>query len=142
MLSRLEELLFKNLNFAFETTLASKTFKHTLQRAIEKGYTTTLLFFWLRDVRLAKERVRLRVLEGGHNIPEEVIERRYVNGIFNLFDIYIQNVHQVMIFDNSEGRHELIAEKVLNEELSVYNIEKFNSLYSYYDKRSTNRTKK
>ncbi len=85
---------------------------------------------------MAKERVKLRVQEGGHNIPQDVIERRYQNGINNLFEIYLPIVDQVLIFDNSEGKHELIAEKNFGEEIGVYNQEKFNELKNYYDKRS------
>lgn len=56
-----------------------------------------MLFFWLESSELAKERVRIRVNEGGHNIPKDVIERRYLNGIKNLFDIYLEIVDQILI---------------------------------------------
>lgn len=52
-----------------------------------------------------------RVLEGGHNIPEDIIERRYVRGIKNLFEIYLPISDNVFIFDNSDGNHEIIAER-------------------------------
>ena len=61
-------------------------------------------------MNLAKNRVKNRVSEGGHNIEPEVIERRYINGIKNLFDIYIPIVDHYMIFDNSEGTHRLIIQ--------------------------------
>lgn len=85
---------------------------------------------------LAKERVEIRVKEGGHNIPKDVIERRYLNGINNLFNIYLNIVNQVFIFDNSEGHHDLIAEKYLDEDIVIYNQKKYNELKSYHDKRS------
>jgi predicted ABC-type ATPase len=66
-----------------------RVIKIKLKRHKEKGYTVTLLFFWLQNVELAKERVKIRVMEGGHNIAPEVIERRYLRGIQNLFDIYL-----------------------------------------------------
>ncbi len=66
-------------------------------------------FFWLNNIELAKERVKTRVFEGGHNIPENVIERRYLKGIYNLFDIYLPIIDGALIFDNSFGKHELIA---------------------------------
>lgn len=74
--------------------------------------------------------------EGGHNIPKDVIERRYLNGIINLFEIYLEIVDQVLIFDNSEGNSILVAEKNLEEEIVIHNLEKFNELKNYYDKRS------
>ena len=67
-------------------------------------------------------------MEGGHNIETEVIKRRYKNGIKNLFDIYIPIVDEVMIFDNSEGKHELIATKTFETELYIQNQSKFDTL--------------
>jgi predicted ABC-type ATPase len=92
-----------------------------------------LLFFWLQNVELAKERVRIRVSEGGHNIEPEVIERRYFKGIKNLFDIYLPIVGGALIFDNSYGKHELIAEKTIQGTLSVIDPVKFNKLKNTND---------
>lgn len=136
MLNRIDELFKNQENFAFETTLATKTYKQKIKFAKENNYNTTLLFFWLRNSDLAKERVKTRVKEGGHNIPSDVIERRYINGIKNLFHIYLEIVDQVLIFDNSEGKPILIAEKNFGEEIVIHNLEKFNDLKSYHDKRS------
>lgn len=84
MLNRINELFLQKENFALETTLSSRIYKNKIIEAKKMGYHITLLFFWLRNVDLAKERVRTRVLEGGHNIEEKVIERRYIRGIYNL----------------------------------------------------------
>lgn len=81
MLNRINELLNDNKSFAFETTLATKSYKSKIIDAKVKGYTVTLLFFWLQNVELAKERVKVRVSEGGHNIEPNIIERKYFNGI-------------------------------------------------------------
>jgi predicted ABC-type ATPase len=133
MLNRINYLLNENVNFAFETTLASKTYKNTILKAQAAGYNVTLLFFWLQNVELAKKRVQKRVDEGGHNIEKEVIERRYFAGIKNLFDIYLAIVDEVLIFDNSEGKHELIAKKTNQADLSILNNFKFNLLKQHYD---------
>lgn len=101
MLSRIDELMRLGVSFAFETTLATKTYKHRIVSAQQMGYTVTLLFFWLHSIELAKERVRLRVKAGGHNIPEEVIERRYRRGIENLFNIYVPICDNIVVMDNS-----------------------------------------
>ena len=135
MLKRIDEQFLENENFAFETTLATKTYKEKVLNAKKEGYFVTLLFFWLKNTELAKERVKTRVLEGGHNIPEDIIERRYLNGIINLFDIYLPIVDQVLIFDNSEGKHKLIAEKNFGEEISIIKEKEFNELKSYYDNK-------
>jgi len=89
MINRINELLKENESFAFETTLSTRSYRNKIIQAKKQGYTITLLFFWLNNIELAKERVKTRVKEGGHNIPENVIERRYFKGIFNLFDIYL-----------------------------------------------------
>jgi predicted ABC-type ATPase len=112
MLNRINELLEYNESFAFETTLSTKSYKNKILKAKEQGYTITLLFFWLNNIQLAKERVKIRVKEGGHNIPNDIIERRYLKGIINLFDIYLEIVDGTLIFDNSYGKHELIAQKI------------------------------
>lgn len=135
MISRINNLLEDELSFAFETTLATKSYKNKILLARNKGYTVTLLFFWLQTIDLAKERVATRVLEGGHNIPKDVIERRYINGIKNLFSIYIPLVDELMIFDNSQMKSELIASKSTMSSLIVLNEQKFNFLKSYYEKK-------
>jgi hypothetical protein len=77
---------------------------------------------------MAKERVAQRVSEGGHSIPSETIERRYHNGIINLFNLYINIVDICQIYDNSNGVCALIAEKYKEEELVCYNIDTLNQI--------------
>lgn len=133
MLKRINELLSENENFAFETTLSSKSYKNKIVEAKKKGYRVTLLFFWLQNTELAKERVKTRVFEGGHNIKPDVIERRYIRGIKNLFDVYLPIVDGALIFDNSEGKHELLADKQIDGILNIVNQKKFNLLKRYYE---------
>jgi predicted ABC-type ATPase len=131
MLKRINELLDSNENFAFETTLATKSYKSKIIEAQSKNYKVTLLFFWLQNVDLAIERVKTRVKEGGHNIEKEVIRRRYTRGIQNLFEIYLPIVDETLIFDNSYESQELIAEKNLNLDLKILNHAKFAKLFHY-----------
>ena len=133
MLKRINELLAEHENFAFETTLSTRSYKGKILEAQQKGYMVTLLFFWLQNVELAKERVRIRVSEGGHDIEQEVIERRYKKGIKNLFNIYLPIVDGALIFDNSEGKHELLAQKMIDGNVTVIIDSKFNALKYYYD---------
>jgi predicted ABC-type ATPase len=133
MLNRIDELLNKGINFSFETTLSTKSYKSFVLKAQQKGYKVTLLYFWLQTVELAKERVKTRVLEGGHNIPVDVIERRYLRGIQNLFDIYLNIVDAVLIFDNSFGNHQLIAQTDNLKELELIDESKFYKLKKYYN---------
>jgi len=133
MLHRIECLLNEKSNFAFETTLSTKSYKNTILESQAKGCNVTLLFFWLQTIELAKKRVQKRVSEGGHDINSEVIERRYLSGIQNLFNIYLPIADEVLIFDNSEGKHELIAKKINQSDISILNNVKFNLLKQYYE---------
>jgi predicted ABC-type ATPase len=134
MLNRINELLRDNVSFGFETTLSTKSYKNKVVEGKKNGYKTTLLFFWLQNVELAKERVKTRVIEGGHNIEVDVIERRYIKGIVNLFEIYLPIVDEVLIFDNSNQRADLIAEKLSESELTIIDNFKFNALKKYYER--------
>ncbi len=88
MLRRINELVSQNLDFAFETTLASRSFVSLCNAAREVGYQICLIFLWLDSKELAIERVKQRVLEGGYNIPTETIVRRYSNGLKIFFLLY------------------------------------------------------
>ena len=134
MLARMDELLQKGETFAFETTLATKSYKQKIEWAQANGYEVTLLFFWLRNVTMAKERVAQRVAEGGHSIPSETIERRYHNGIANLFAIYMDMVDICYIFDNSEGERTPIAKKYKGGKEIIYNTDLYNQMKNSYEK--------
>ena len=134
MLARMNELLQKGETFAFETTLATKSYKQKIEWAQANGYEVTLLFFWLDSPNMAKKRVAQRVAEGGHSIPSQTIERRYYNGIANLFTIYIDMVDICYIFDNSEGERTPIAKKYKGEKEIIYNIDLYNQMKNSYEK--------
>jgi len=129
MLERIETLLKSNENFAFETTLSPKTSQPKLLLAKANGFKVKLLFFWLPTIEMAINRVAIRVSEGGHNIPTEVIARRYSRGIENLFKIYIPLCDDWAVFDNSDETPELIAEGV-NSEIIIAKDESWNLLKS------------
>jgi predicted ABC-type ATPase len=131
MLGRINDLLAKNENFAFETTLATRSYVQKINAAKAQGYHTTLLFFWLQNIEMAQARVQTRVEEGGHNIPDAVIARRYILGIKNLFNLYLPIVDEALIFDNSENGSEKIAEKAINTTMKIINPTKFNLLNQY-----------
>ena len=101
MLQRINELLYAGKTFAVETTLATRSYINLIKEVHRRGYLVHILFFFLEDVSLAKKRVAKRVAMGGHNIPEDVIERRYLSGLHNLFNLFIGEVDTWIIFDNS-----------------------------------------
>lgn len=112
MLNRIDELLEKGVDFAIETTLTTYSYQHTIRIAQSKGYIVTLLFFWLNSEELAIDRVKQRVSEGGHNIPEATIRRRYHRGIDYLFRFFLDICDNYMIVDNSTNSPVYIAEKM------------------------------
>ena len=132
MLQRIQDLLKDGINFAFETTLATKIYRGKIVEARQKGYKVTLLFFWLQSVELARERVKIRVSEGGHNIPNDIIIRRYYRGIVNLFDIYLNLADEIMIFDNSAGKPVLVAEKNIHTDLNMLDAQRYAQLQAQY----------
>lgn len=120
MLRRINDFINKKHDFAFETTLSTKSHIKTIEKAKDNEYEITLLFLFLDSVDLAIERVKARVEEGGHDIPEKVIRRRYFAGIKNLFDLYIPVCDYWMITNNSNPNLELIAEGNYKD---IYHIE-------------------
>ncbi len=106
MLTKIEKLIASNKDFAFETTLATKSY------------------------------VKTRVHDGGHNIPEPVIIRRYYSGLSNLFNLYLPICDYWMIFDNSVAPSELVAEGYSNGEMEIRNTDSFEKIKNpkRYDK--------
>ena len=89
MLHRLHELAVERKDFAFETTLASRSYAKWLKELQLEGYRFSLIFLWLRHVELAIARVAARVKLGGHTIPEDTVRRRFLRGRTNFFEIYL-----------------------------------------------------
>ena len=116
MLTRIDELLESGVDFAFETTLSTRSYVNTVKKAQEKGYFVTVLYFWLNTPELAVERVKIRVEEGGHDIPEITIRRRYDLGISNMFNLYIPITDYWMFIDNSKSPFEILADGQQNAE--------------------------
>lgn len=132
MLHRVRELMAQQVDFAFETTLATKSYLGLINEAKAKDYSVTLLFFWLNSIDLAKQRVDERVKRGGHNIPEDVIARRYRRGIHNLKK-FIPACDYWMALDNSFGKSMLIAEGNNDVVNFVFNTDIWKKIQDYND---------
>jgi predicted ABC-type ATPase len=109
MLQRIEDLLSQEVTFSIETTLATKSYLSLVRRAQAKGYRVSIIFFWLNSPELAIKRVAERVQHGGHNIPKDIVRRRYVAGINNLFRLFMPEVDYWDIYDNSEYPRKQVA---------------------------------
>jgi predicted ABC-type ATPase len=88
MLARIRELASERVSFAFETTLASRSFAPWIKSLLTTGYAFRLIYLWLPSPDIAVARVKARVSSGGHNVPEETIRRRYYGGMRNFFELY------------------------------------------------------
>jgi predicted ABC-type ATPase len=101
MLARLRELASQRQSFAFETTLASRTFAPWLADLIRTDYQFHLIFLWLPSADMAVARVASRVREGGHDVPEATIRRRYEAGLRNFSELYQPMARTWRLCDNS-----------------------------------------
>lgn len=102
MLQRIEVLMNEGVDFAIETTLSTKSYVSLVKKAAQANYKTTLLYFWLSSPGFAMQRVKDRVARGGHNIPPDVIERRYYRGISNLIKLYIPVCDNWFVINNMD----------------------------------------
>ncbi|MCE0499512.1 MAG: zeta toxin family protein [Methylacidiphilales bacterium] len=109
MLKRLDELARQHVDFAFETTLSSRTFAPWLRQQQENGFDVHLLFLWLPSAGMAVARVAARVQAGGHGVVETDIRRRYRRGLDNLRELYMPLANTWEVYDNSESEPRLIA---------------------------------
>lgn len=134
MLQRIEELLAREESFSIETTLATRSYINLVRRAHAKGYRVTLLFFWLNSPELAIKRVAERVSKGGHDIPEDIIRRRYVSGIQNLFNLYVNEVDSWSIYDNSTTHRRNVAVGGKTIATVINNEEIYNQIINHVGK--------
>jgi predicted ABC-type ATPase len=124
MLTRLRELAASRSDFAFETTMASRTFAPWLSRLAVEGYWVMVVFVWLRSAELSIRRVRARVRKGGHHVPDEVVRRRYYRAIRNFVTLYKPIATAWRVYDNSgPGSPRLIAAAAPRSGAVVYEPE-------------------
>jgi predicted ABC-type ATPase len=109
MLARLHELAREHQEFAFETTLASRSFAPFLRQLRREGYHCHLVYVWLRTPEMAVQRVALRASRGGHSVPAAVVTRRYRRGLANFLQIYRPLADSWVLCDNSGEGPLLVA---------------------------------
>lgn len=110
MLRRIRELASQRANFAFESTLASRSFAPWIKGLEAQGYRFVVLFLWLPSPEHAIARVEERVKVGGHYVPEAIVRRRYHSGLRNFFELYQPSARVWRFYDNSaETKPRLLA---------------------------------
>lgn len=127
MLLKMRRLLERKEDFCIETTLATRFLLRMIKEAQEDGYYVTILYLWLSSPDLAVERVKARVVAGGHNIKEETVRRRYHVGLHYLFRDFMPICDRWILYDNSENKFALVAESSENG-LTVRDPEKFSKI--------------
>ena len=109
MLDEIDDRVRNRKSFAFETTLSGRSYLHKIRQWQELGYHVKLLFLSLPNADVAIARVAARVSQGGHNIPENIIRRRFDSGLKNFDTMYKQQVDAWMLYDNSESKPRILA---------------------------------
>lgn len=132
MIERVINLLKEGETFAFETTLATRSYVKLIQQAKRRGYFVTLLFFSLSTPEQAVKRVAKRVSLGGHNIPTDVIYRRYDAGLRNLFQLYVPIVDSWALYDNSDCPAQKIASGWGDGKVEIAQPERYEQLLDQY----------
>lgn len=101
MLARLRDLASRRADFAFESTLASRSFAPWIRGLKHSGYVFRLAFLWLPSPEMAIARVAARVKAGGHDIPDSTVRRRYYSGLRNFFSLYHPIANDWRFYDNT-----------------------------------------
>ena len=130
MLEQIHSLAERVVGFGFETTLSGKAYVKLLQKMKKGGYLIHIFYLWISDVELALERIRLRVRNGGHHIPEAIVRRRFGRSLPNFLRVYKPLADSWTIFDNSGDVPQMIAFKESGK-LEILDPNLFNILLQY-----------
>ena len=109
MLERIHLLADSRTDFGFETTLSGKGYVRLLHDLKDRKYQISLFFLWVNDIEIALARIADRVSRGGHNVPEEIVRRRFHRGLTNFFQLYRPLVDFWAIIDNSTSTPNMVA---------------------------------
>lgn len=131
MLKRIDYLLEQKVDFALETTLSTRSYVSLIRRVQQIGYTVSLFYFWIPSADMSKTRVAQRVSRGGHNIPPEVIERRYGRSVWNLTNLYTLVCDRFTVFDNSQPEPKLVTTGGMYQPTDVLEVETWLTMLSH-----------
>ncbi len=134
MLQRIDQLAAARQSFGIETTLATRTYAPLIRELKSDGYRCHLLFLALADPRLAVARVAQRVQLGGHDIPPDVIHRRFHAGLSNFFELYEPLADIWKVYDNGGAAPTLIAKGAASTDRMVNNPASWNRLLNIIDR--------
>ncbi len=119
LLKEIDRFISRKVDFSFETTLAGKTYVHLINEAKLKGYSVHIFFLWIPNIHLAKERIKQRVKQGGHHVPDVDVKRRLTRSLSNFFTLYMPLANSWDVFDNS-GMDPVLVVKFNEKALQVF----------------------
>ena len=128
MLRRLRQLAAAGEDFAFESTLSSRTVAPFLRRLKALGYRVAIYYFSLSNIQLAVRRVKLRVALGGHDVAPEVVRRRFTRSVENFFTLYAPLADEWTVFDNSTPPHAKLVAALVGHRKTVMEPSTWNKL--------------
>ena len=111
LLKQIREFAKRRADFAFETTLAGKTYVSLLRKLKQQGYTIHLFFLWIPSVELALVRIKERVAKGGHDVPVTDVRRRFGRSVQNFLKVYRPLFDSWTVFNTSTAPPALIAKE-------------------------------
>lgn len=119
MLTRLKDLADAKHDFAFESTLSSRSFAPFLRQLKAQGYEVAIYYFSLASSSLAVRRVKLRVAMGGHDVPEDTIRRRFTRSLHNFSTLYMPLADQWVVFDNTVATKAKLVATLKGDNLEI-----------------------
>ena len=120
VLEQIHDYAKQQIDFAFETTLAGKTYFNMLRKFKENGYKLHLFFLWIPNTKLAIARINDRVADGGHDVPVQDVKRRFKRSIYNFFNLYMPILDFWILFNNTSIQPLPIA-KGINQQVIIFN---------------------
>jgi predicted ABC-type ATPase len=140
MLDRVHQLARERRDFAFETTLASRSFASWLSSLRTDGYAFHLVYLWLPTVELALARVAERVRRGGHSVPDDIVRRRYDRSLSNFFNLYSLIADSWLMVNNSvRPRPRLVAKRAIGRQIRVLSADEWSALRTKYEQEDSKR---
>lgn len=120
VLQQIHDFSRRGIDFSFETTLSGKSYVALFNSLKDSGYALDLFFLWIPTPKLSIARIKERVLEGGHHVPDADVQRRFTRGIDNFFNLYEPILDSWMFFNNAEDLPILIAKRKNGHAAVIY----------------------
>jgi predicted ABC-type ATPase len=134
MLEEIGNFARRGVDFGFETTLSGRTMFGSISHLRKYGYQVHLFYLWISTVELALDRVKDRVREGGHDVPEATVRRRYDRSVRNFLLNYRNFCESWMLLDNSGDEPRIVATQAENK-LSIIAAQEYEDILECYGKK-------